>query len=387
VRTPSFRRLLCIGAVAAASQLHAQGTVASQGWGYPPGGLTVRASSSGGALGEFDQAGPLNPAALMNWGVPGAYMQYAPERRSTTVAGAVTSTTVSRFPVFAIGLPISPRYTVGISSSTLLERNYNNQTSARQLIRSDSVTTTTFASARGAMNDVQLGGAMQVRPWLRVGTALHLITGENRVQTTRTISPDTGARVDTVSYGTISERSAATFGGSAISFGVELSPFKHVSFAGSARLGFGLRAELGDSSRIQSDLPSRLGGAVRWEVGGTNIAARYNWEGWSSMRSLGASSNGVFNTNEYGIGAEIPGPKLPGGQLLLRFGARSRNLPFGVGGRQPKENIVGGGLGLPLGFGRAQIDLGVENASRTVPGLSDVSERGLIVSFGFRLRT
>ncbi|HYW51734.1 MAG TPA: hypothetical protein VE861_14060, partial [Gemmatimonadaceae bacterium] len=93
------------------------------------------------------------------------------------------------------------------------------------------------------------------------------------------------------------------------------------------------------------------------------------------------------DSKEYGIGAEVPGPKLPGGQLLLRLGARRRDLPFGVSGRQPKEDVIGGGLGLPLGFGRAQIDVGVERASRTVPGIADLKERGLILSFGFRLRT
>ena len=73
--------------------------------------------------------------------------------------------------------------------------------------------------------------------------------------------------------------------------------------------------------------------------------------------------------------------------MLIRIGARSRNLPYGVSGRQPNESIVGGGLGFPIGFGRAQLDLGLERASRTVPGLDGVKENGMIVSFGFRLRT
>jgi hypothetical protein len=134
-------------------------------------------------------------------------------------------------------------------------------------------------------------------------------------------------------------------------------------------------------------MPSRAGLAVRWEVGGTNLAARYNWEGWSAMQGLGATASGVFDTQEYGIGAEVPGPKIRGGQLLVRLGARRRDLPFGVNGVQPTENSVGGGIGLPLGFGRAQVDLGIERASRALPGVSNLSEQGLIMSFGFRLRT
>ena len=371
----------------AAGPLMAQGTISLQGFGYPPGQLTTRAASTGGALGEFDQAGPLNPAALMNWGVGGGYMQYSPERRSTSVNGRTVSTTVARFPVVAVGLPIGRRFAFGLSSSTLLDRTFTTTTSQRQQIRTDSVTTNTAVSSRGNMNDVQFAGAMQVKPWLRVGTAVHVITGENRFSTVRSIFPDTGARADTVAYDNINETSTATFGGSGLSLGVEVTPIAKLSVAASARIGFNLRADLSDTTKVTANLPGRAGVAVRWEVGGSSIAARYNWEGWSAMKGLGAQAAGVFDTREYGIGAEVPGPRIRGGLVLLRAGVRTRNLPFGVNGVQPTENVLGGGLGLPLGFGRALIDLGLERATRTVPGLDNVSERGLIMSFGFRLRT
>ena len=379
-------RPIAIVACVAATQLTAQGAIGLQGFGYPPGQLTVRASSSGGGLGEFDQATPLNPAALMNWGVAGAYLQYSPERRSTTVAGTKASSAVARFPVFAIGLPAGQKYAFGISTSTLLERNFTTSVQARQLIRTDSVTTTSNTEARGAMNIIQFGGAMQLTRWLRVGSAIGIVTGENRVKTARSIVPDSGVRVDTVSYGTISEQSTATFGGNALSFGVDVAPTKKLSLAASGRIGFRMRAELSDSTRRTADVPNRAGAAVRWEVGGGNIVARYDWSGWSAMKGLGGSAP-VFDTKEMGIGAELPGPKVPGGQMLVRLGARRRDLPYGVSGRQPKENILGGGFGFPIGFGRAQLDLGLERAARTVPGLPNVRENGVIASFGFRLRT
>jgi hypothetical protein len=387
VKKPTRNLCTAICALLLPGAAFAQGAIATQGFGYPPGQLTTRAASAGGALTDFDQAGATNPAALMNWGVAGAYLQYSPELRRTTAGGKSTPATVARFPVIAIGLPVGGRYTIGLSSSTMLERSFITSTSVRQLIRRDSVTTLTTDTTRGAMNDVQFAGAMQVRPWLRLGTAIHVVTGSNRVRVTREIRPDTGVRFDTVSYGGTLEQSTATFAGTGISFGVELQPVKTLAFAGSARLGFGMRAELNDSVRRSADVPNRAGGSVRWDVAGTSLAARVNWEEWSALRGLGGESSGVFNTVEYGIGAELPGPKIRGGQVLLRLGARSRNLPYGVGGRQPTERIFGGGLGLPVGFGRAQLDLGIENASRKVPGLSGVSERGLILSFGFRLRT
>ena len=383
----SVRSLLYLTTVLGASQVVAQGAVGLQGYGYPPGQLTTRASSSGGGLGEFDQAAPINPAALLNWGVAGAYIQYSPERRSTTVSGVSNSSTVARFPVFSVGLPVGGRYAFGLSSSTLLERNYETTLSARQLIRADSVTTTSVTTARGAMNDVQLAGAMQVTSWLRLGTGLHVITGLNTVKSVRSIVADTVARADTVAYGTITESSTATFKGTALSFGVDIAPTKKLSLAGSARLGFRLNADLSDTTTRRADVPNRAGAAVRWEIAGTNISARYDWEGWSALKGIGGTAGGLFDTKEIGIGAEVPGPKVPGGQMLIRLGVRNRGLPYGVAGQQPKENIIGGGFGLPIGFGRAQFDLGLERATRTIPNVTAVKESGVIVSFGFRIRT
>ena len=379
--------VLGLAAFLGGGPLAAQGAISLQGFGYPPGQLTVRGSSTGGTMGEFDNAAPINPASLLNWGVAGAYMQYSPERRSTTVAGTKTNAVVARFPVFAVGLPAGQRYAFGISSSTLLERNFSTVLTARQFIRSDSVTTTTTTTARGGINDIQFGAAVQATRWLRLGTALHVVTGENRVATTRVFVADTVGRTDTVSYERISEPSVATFGGTGLSFGVEVTPHKRFSVAGSGRLGFRLRAELDDSSRLRADVPNRASAAARWEVGGTNLAARYEWQGWSAMTGLGANGSGIFDTKEYGVGAELPGPKIRGGQLLVRLGARKRDLPFGVSGKQPTESLLGGGLGLPVGFGRAQLDLGIERATRKVPGLDSVKESGIIMSFGFRLRT
>lgn len=383
----ALRAMALIGLLMGGGPLRAQGAVSLQGFGYPPGQLTARAASTGGALSEFDHAGPTNPASLLNWGVAGAYVQYSPERRSTRVGDNKVATTVARFPVISIGLPAGPRYAFGLTSSTLLERNFSTTTSVRQLVRSDSVTTTSAVTARGGINEVRFGGAMQVKRWLRVGTGIHIVTGENRVGIVRSIVPDTGTRRDTVAFSPISEQSTATFSGTGLSLGVEVSPRTNLSFAGSARLGFRMNAELNDSTRRRGDVPNRAGVAVRWEVGGTNLAARYDWQGWSSMAGLGATTGGVFDTREYGIGAELPGPKIRGGQILFRLGARNRDLPFGIGGQQPTESILGGGLGFPLAFGRAQLDVGLDRAQRKVSSLPNVKETGMILSFGFRLRT
>ena len=53
----------------ATSRAAAQGTLSTQGLGYPPGQLSTPASSMGGAIGEIDPFSPINPASL---GQPGS---------------------------------------------------------------------------------------------------------------------------------------------------------------------------------------------------------------------------------------------------------------------------------------------------------------------------
>ena len=46
----------------------AQGAISTQGFGYPTGGLSTRATAGGGAFGEFDFSSPRNPSSTLGWG-------------------------------------------------------------------------------------------------------------------------------------------------------------------------------------------------------------------------------------------------------------------------------------------------------------------------------
>jgi hypothetical protein len=86
-------RGLRIAVVAAASMLvassaFAQGTLSTQGFGYPPGQLSTRALGTGGGLTEFDFDTPVNPAAIGLSGEPRLYLQYEPEFRKLSNGSA-----------------------------------------------------------------------------------------------------------------------------------------------------------------------------------------------------------------------------------------------------------------------------------------------------------
>src|SRR5688572_30643060 len=65
----------CVVAAALARGIGAQGTLGSQGFGYPPGQLSVLSRSVGGATAEVDPLSPINPAALGLLRRGGLYLQ------------------------------------------------------------------------------------------------------------------------------------------------------------------------------------------------------------------------------------------------------------------------------------------------------------------------
>ena len=58
---------LALGAVSAL----AQGTISTQGFGYPAGGVSTRSAAGGGAFAEFDYVSSRNPSGVLGWGLAG----------------------------------------------------------------------------------------------------------------------------------------------------------------------------------------------------------------------------------------------------------------------------------------------------------------------------
>jgi hypothetical protein len=383
-RRPFFAIL---AAVALPALAQAQGSIAAQGFGYPTGQLTARALATGGSLGEFDPAAPLNPAAVANWLVMGAYAQYAPERRTSDVGTTRVTTLLPRFPVFAVGLPISPKWTIGFSTSSLLERNYFTSTAGRQLVRDDSVTVRTTSRVQGNMSDLRVAIAYSPGTWLRVGAAYHVVGGENRSEVRRVFEIGSGSTVDTTTLQPVGERSELGFSGRAVSLGVDVRPLPALYLAASVRRGAALESRVGRTIASRADVPNRLGLAARYEgLPGVRLAARWEQVDWSAMQGLGSGVARAFDTREWGAGIEVNGPAIQRAPTDLRLGIRRRTLPWGVGGVQPEERAITGGIALPFARGRYILDIGIERADRSVPGLAGVAEQAWTTAVGVRVR-
>jgi hypothetical protein len=361
--------------VSIASRGDAQGALSTQGLGYPTGQMSARAEATGGAVADFDPLSLVSPAAIAGVGSSALFFQYSPEFRKVTAGSGTASTTTARFPLVAGILPLGQTWTLGISSSTFLDRSTETSLIRRQLVGADSVNETELTKTLGAINDVRVALAWAGTPKVRIGGGLHVFSGSNRI-TLSQVFPDSAKYITTSQSGTLS------FSGFAASAGIEFHPSRVIGFAIAGRKGGDLTAFSGDTTIGRGRLPDHYSASVSYDgITGANISARVAHDNWSSLSSIGANVRG-FDSWDYSLGGEASGPRVMQRIVVMRAGARVRTLPFGFNGQKVSETSFMGGLGVPLARDRAAFDFTVQHASRSATG---VSERGLILSFGLRV--
>jgi hypothetical protein len=358
----------------------AQGTLSTQGFGYPTGQLSTRALATGGGIGEFDADSPLNPAAIAVSGDPRMFLQYEPEFRRLTNGDATSNSKTARFPVFSASVPFGIHGSVGISASTFLDRSSSTTRTHEQDVAGTLATITETTRQLGAINDLRLAIGWAPSQKFQLGLGAHAYTGQNRVFFTQSFP-------ESLKFSAISQVSTLAFTGYAASAGVLLRPSRNFGFAFSGRKGAKLRAKSGDSTVAEANVPDRYGAAFDYEgIPGSSISFHVSRDLWSRMNGLGSSAATAVDTWEEGAGVESLGPRLIGRQTVLRLGARYRTLPFLAAGSEVKELSFAGGIGAQFFRNRATFDVALERAGRKTDGSVDARERAYILSFGLRVR-
>jgi hypothetical protein len=375
-----MRKLLVAIALTAISSLgEAQGALSLQGLGYPAGGMSARAEGTGTGVADFDPISLTTPSSLAAVGTAALFFQYSPEFRRVTAGSATASTTTARFPVVAGVLPMGQQWTLGLSSSTFLDRSSDTKLVRRQLVGdllTDTVDVTERNRVLGAINDARLALAWSGSPKFRIGFGAHAFVGSNRIQFSQ-LFPDSTKYLSTSQTGRIS------FAGFAASAGIEFHPTRAIGFALSGRKGGDLRAQSGDTTIGTARLPDHYSASVIFAgIPGVGISARVAHDAWSSLSSLSSTDTKAYDGWDSGVGVEAVGPRILSRLITLRAGARFRTLPFGFNGDKVSETSFAAGLGAPLTRDRASFDFAIQRASRTG---GSVEERGIILSFGLRV--
>ena len=348
--------------------LRAQGSLSTQGFGYPAGVLSTRALGTGGAIGEIDPLSSSNPAALSSFGGAALYFQADPEMRTLHVSGASESATIARYPLIAAAIPLTESFMLGLSVSNLLDRSF--QTSARrtQIVGDSAVSSTSVFKSDGAIADVRLGLAWAPLSWLRFGAGVHAITGDNRVRNTQVFD-------DTLRFASLVDTATVGYRGSAVSGGFEAIIASAWSLAGSYRKGGGLSLQRGDTTLSRANVPDHLGMSLAFlGIPGSSIAVRTSKDTWSRMAGLGSASIRITDAWDTSVGADILGPRLGSRPLQLRAGARWRTLPFGTATSSVSEKSYSLGTGTSFARGRASLDFaGVRSMRDAGAGMSETA--------------
>jgi len=375
---PSLRLLasLLVAVPAAAS---AQGTLSTQGFGYPTGTLSTRTLGTGGALAEIDPLSVSNPSAILNLGGTALYFQAEPEYRKLSVGGQSQTSTIARYPLILGAVRISSSVAASLSATNLLDRSFQTTTHGSVIVGGTPIGSTNTFTSDGAIGDVRLALAWEPATWVHLGVGAHAISGDNRLNSTQVFD-------DSTRYARLVDTSTVTYTGNAFSGGIELYAGRAAVFAASYRRGGNLELKRGDTTKADARVPDRLAlSAAFLGIRGTSIAVRTAHDTWSNMAGLSSSGLVIHDSWDSSVGADVLGPHFAGRSLQLRAGGRWRTLPFGVGATPVRERSLSIGAGTLIARGRAALDVAGIRATRDATGI-DVQETAWTLSVGITVR-
>jgi hypothetical protein len=356
-----------------------QGSLSTLGFGYPVGGMSTRVSGTAGAFGEVDALSPINPSALGGVTRTVVSAQAEPERRTLRFGSTKETTSAQRIPLLSVIFPAGHGVAVGLSASSLLDRSYTLNTTGTVLFDKDTLTTTDRLNVRGALGKLTAGAGWQINSRFKVGLAGSLITGDNLVARKQKFS-------DSLSFGSVTDTSAVTYFGTAITAGADVRLIKGLAATMSYRSGGGLDARVRDTVRASANVPSALGASLRFDgIAGSQFVLAVEQVAWSKMSGIGSSLTTTHDATNVRFGVETAGPKWRGLPVSVRAGFARNQLPFSINAERVKESRWSTGLGVPLARDFGTLDFSLQRANRSLPGTT-ARESAWLFGIGLQVR-
>ena len=376
------RSLLALAALLAMPALaRAQGTLSTQGFGYPTGGMSARSLGTGGAITELDPLSSSNPASILSIGGGALYVQLEPEYRQLQVAAGNERARIARHPLAFVAVPLRSNLMAGVTVSNLLDRSFESTERRTQIIGDSTLGTTNFFKSDGAIGDVRVALAWAPSSWLRLGVAGHAITGDNRLRSTQQFD-------DSARFATIIDTSTVTYVGAAVSAGAAVFVQNALALTASYRRGGSMSVKRADTTLGKANVPDRMSFSVAYVgIRGTTIAARTSKDTWTRMRGLGSATLPISEEWDTSVGADVLGPRFASRAIQVRAGARWRTLPFGLATSAVRERSASFGLGTLFSRGRIALDVsGIRALREPVNSAIDLRESAWTISAGLTVR-
>ena len=352
----------------------------ARGLGYPGRALAVRAIGTGGAFGLFDPESSQNPAALANVVNLTSVFTITQGFRSVENPAGTASVRDTRFPQLMVAGPVRPfPVVVGFSFSNYTSRDFTLATSEVIDLRGVPVSVSDTFSSRGGLNDFRIAGSYRLGTQWSVGGGFHIISGSNRLTSTRIF--------DDPNYLSSRQKSELSFAGVGVSIGVTRQFGPNFAVSAMARSDGHVNLDR-DSTRVGTvDLPYTAGLGLHWRPSPKlDLAGQAVVRTWSAANSdlLALGGTGAQNTLEAAVGVEYASdPKRPY-RRPIRFGAHYATLPFPLlPGQHGREFGVSAGSGVRFAQQRAGLDLALEHVWRSEGAYS---ENGFILSLGISVR-
>jgi hypothetical protein len=359
LRRPYAVALALLGA--AALPLRAQDSpLGIQGLGMPGRFESARARATGGAFAAFDPFSVLTEASVSGFGRLTATATGAASYLTDEIGGLSGTRRGSRFPLFQIGGPAWNHVVMAAGFSTYLDRSYHVVVQDTVTLGGGSQAITDDLSADGGVTDIRFVAARRFGR-LALGAGLHLLAGSTRFQFIRSFE-------DTSTYVQAAQAGEVAYRGSGLSASAILAVGGHLQVAALWRSDSRLRSEEDGAVVASNDLPWSVGGAVLWQPAPeASLAVSLLRRSWAT-----AVDSNAYNTTSWSAGAEF------GRGLPLRVGVRGGDLPFGPGGKAPREFAFAFGSGRTFAGGRGIIDVTLERLRRTGGGLTETGWTALL---------
>jgi opacity protein-like surface antigen len=359
---------------------NAQGTLSTQGFGYPVGSFSTRAVGAGGAFGEFDALSPINPASLAGLQRSVLAAQAEPEYRTLRVGSVSERNRIQRVPLLSAAFPLPRNFVIGISGASFLDRTFSTRTTGEADLGDEIVATRDEFDVRGSMSDLRAAVGYRVNERLAFGLGGHLFVGSNDVIVARRFE-------DSIRFGSVVDSSTITFQGTGVSFGAEYRVVKNLSLSASYRVGNDIEARSKSGVQGKAKVPSRLGASARFDgIPGSLFAVGFEQVNWSSLEGLGSDNVEPRDAMNWHAGVEVAGPQVRQLPVQFRLGYARTQLPFGVDGRDVNEQRIAGGIGIPLERSfAAAIDLSVQRVMRSLSS-SNIRENAWRFGLGIQIR-